>query len=162
NLFDLNPAAIALVTMTALLAAWSVMVTARLTLTYSHERFGVPQARIGALGWRHIMLYGLMAAPVVAGVVYETAKLWDYSPPSSNRWKLAALAPGIITALLLLWTADLLQRRLDSPATNRKAPDLLMPLNRPLTGRIVRQLSESAPLVKAPRWLAKRMKDIPD
>ncbi|HEX2487962.1 MAG TPA: hypothetical protein VHR27_01090, partial [Blastocatellia bacterium] len=33
NLFDLAPVAIMLVTMTALLAAWSVMVTARLTLT---------------------------------------------------------------------------------------------------------------------------------
>src|SRR5262249_34681525 len=36
NLFDLDPGAIMLVTMIALLSAWSVMVTARLVLTYSN------------------------------------------------------------------------------------------------------------------------------
>src|SRR5215475_13363305 len=41
NLFDLGPLAIVVVTMVALLSAWSVMITARLTLTYAHERFGV-------------------------------------------------------------------------------------------------------------------------
>src|SRR5215470_594208 len=162
NLFDLDPGAIMLVTMTALLSAWSVMVTARLVLTYSSERFGVAQAKIGSLGWRHILLFGLLAAPVIAGVVYEIVKLWDYTLPSTaNLWKIAALAPGIITALFLLWSADLLQRRFNSPATNRKAPDLLMPSERPLTGGVIRRLSESGPVMTAPGWLAKRLMNIP-
>jgi len=130
NLFDLDPGAIMLVTMIALLSAWSVMVTARLVLTYSNERFGVTQAEIGPLGWRHILLFGLLAAPVIAGVVYEIVKLWDYTLPSTtNLWKIAALAPGIIIAFLLLWSADLLQRRFNSPATNRKAPELAATLD---------------------------------
>ncbi|HKC87030.1 MAG TPA: hypothetical protein VKG02_13685 [Blastocatellia bacterium] len=162
NLFDLDPGAIMLVTMIALLSAWSVMVTARLVLTYSNERFGVTQAEIGPLGWRHILLFGLLAAPVIAGVVYEIVKLWDYTPPSTaNLWKIAALAPGIIIAFLLLWSADLLQRRFNSPATNRKAPDLLLPSERPLTGRMIRRLSESGPVITAPGWLAKRLMKIP-
>jgi hypothetical protein len=161
NLFDLSPLAIMVVTMTALLAAWSVMVTARLTLTYSSERFGVTQARVVPLGWRHILLYGLLAAPITAGVIYQIVELWNFTSPATNRWKVAALAPGIIVAFLLLWMADLAQRRINSPATNREAPDLLMPSERPLTGTIIRRLSQSGPAVSAPRWLAKRMIDIP-
>src|SRR5262245_25741191 len=147
NLFDLSPVAIMLVTMTVLLAAWSVMITARLTLTYSGERFGVVQARVGSLGWRHIMLYGLLAAPIIAGVVYEIAELWDYTTLADNRWKIVALAPGIVIAFLLLWVADLSQRRINSPATNRKAPALLMPSKRLLTGKIIQQASESRPVI---------------
>src|SRR2546428_968171 len=160
NLFDLAPLAIMLVTMTALLAAWSVMVTARLTLTYSAERFGVAQAKVGPLGWRHILLYGLLAAPIIAGVVYETVELWDYTPPEANLWKIAALAPGIIIAFLLLWVADAARRGINSPATNLKAPALLMPSKRRPTGKIIQQLSESGPVI-TPGWLAKRIMNIP-
>ena len=162
NLFDLDPGAIMLVTMVALLSAWSVMVTTRLVLIYSSERFDVAQAKIGfLLGWRHILLFGLLAAPIIAGVIYEVAKLWDYSPPSINRWKIVAIAPGILIALLLLWVANLLQRRVNSPATNRKAPDLLMPSEGPLTGGMVQQMSESQPVAPPPIWLARWMKKIP-
>lgn len=163
NLFDLEPLAVALVTMTALLAAWSVMVTARLALIYGAERFGVAQAKIGfLLGWRHILLFGLLAAPIIAGVFYETAKLWDYTSISMNRWKIVAVAPGILTALLLLWVSDLLQRRLNSPGTNRLAPDLLMPSDRPLTRFLTQKMNELKPMVAAPNWLSKWMKSIPD
>ncbi|HEU0178397.1 MAG TPA: hypothetical protein VFV58_29385, partial [Blastocatellia bacterium] len=161
NLFDLSPVGIMLVTMAALLAAWSVMVTARLTLTYSGERFDVAQASIGPLGWRHILLFGLLAAPITAGAVYETIELWDYTPPSTNIWKIAAFAPGIIIAYCLLWVADAARRRVDSPATNRKAPAMLLPSKRLLTGDIIRPLSEAGPAVRPPGWLAKRVMKIP-
>ena len=131
NLFDLAPVAIMVVTMTALLAAWSVMVTARLTLTYSSERFGVVQAKVGPLGWRHLLLYGLLAGPIISGVVYETIELWDYTPPADNRLKVAAFAPGILLAFLLLWLADLAQRRINSPATNRRAPAMIGAASKP-------------------------------
>ncbi len=162
NLFDLGPGSITLVTMTALIAAWSVMVTARLALIYSHERFGVTQPKIGfLLGWRHIIYFGFLAAPVIAGVIYEIAKLWDYSPPSANRWKALAIAPGILSALLLLWAANLLQHWLNSPATNRKAPDLLMPSQGPLSGGMAQEISEAPPVMAAPGWLARRLKNLP-
>src|SRR5262249_43119603 len=74
---------------------------------------------------------------------------------------LGAVAPGILTALLLLWVADLLQRRLNSPATNRKAPDLLMPSDSALTSGVAQQSEKSQPAVTPPNWLAKRMKGIP-
>jgi hypothetical protein len=160
NLFDLAPVAIMMVTMTALLAAWSVMVTARLTLTYSSERFGVVQAKVGPLGWRHLLLYGLLAAPIIAGVVYETVELWDYTSPADNRWKVAAFAPGILIAFMLLWLADLAQRRINSPATNRRAPAMLMPSKRPLTDKFIQQVGKSGPAVSAPGWLARRMMNI--
>src|SRR5262245_41884017 len=161
NLFDLSPVAIMLVTVTALLAAWSVMVTARLTLTYSSERFGVAQASIGPLGWRHILLFGLLAAPITAGVVYETIELWDYTTRSTNLWKIAALAPGIIISFLLLRVADVVERRIDRAATNPKAPALMIPHKRLLSGKITTQSSESAPEMKAPGWLTKRAMKIP-
>ncbi len=162
NLFDLDPGGILLVTLTALLSAWSVMVTARLALIYSDERFGVYQAKIGRdTRWRHILLFGLLALPIIAGIFYETAKLWDYSSPATNRWKLVAVAPGILIAFLLLQTADLLQRRLNSPETNRKAPDLFMPSDSAITSGLVQQVSKSEPIVTAPGWLAKKMKATP-
>jgi hypothetical protein len=160
NLFDLSPIAVMLVTMAAMLAAWSVMVTARLTLLYSGERFGVAQAKVAPLGWRHIVFFGLLAAPIIAGVVYEIVELWDYTPLATNRLKIVALAPGIIIAFLLLWVADLAQRRIDSPETNRKAMAMLMPYKRPLAGNIVRRVSEKGPVI-SPGWLARRMMKIP-
>ena len=161
NLFDLAPVAIMLVTMTALLAAWSVMVTARLTLTYSSERFGVAQASIGPLGWRHLLFYGSLAAPIIAGVVYETVELWDYTPHSRNLWKIAALAPGIIIALLLLWVADIVERRIDRITTNPKALPMLMPSKKKPASIIIRRLGEQEKAPRSPGWLAKRMKKIP-
>ena len=161
NLFDLAPVAIMLVTMTALLAAWSVMVTARLTLTYSSERFGVAQASIGPLGWRHLLFYGSLAAPIIAGVVYETVELWDYTPHSRNLWKIAALAPGIIIALLLLWVADIVERRIDRITTNPEAPAMLMPSKKKPASIIIRRLGEQEKAPRSPGWLAKRMKKIP-
>src|SRR5262249_23352617 len=136
-------------------------ITARLTLTYSSDRFGVAQANIGPLGWRHILLYGLLAAPITAGVVYETVQLWNYTKQSTNLWKIAAIAPGMVIAYMLLWVADVARRRIDSPATNRKAPALLLPSERPLTGKIIQQLSEEGPAAPVPSWLGKRVLKIP-
>jgi predicted acylesterase/phospholipase RssA len=160
NLFDLSPVAIIVVMMAALLSAWGVMVTARLTLIYSGERFDVAQVDLGPLRWRHLLLFGLLAAPITAGIVYEVVDLWDYTPRATNLWKVAAFAPGIIIALLLLWVADLARRLVDSPATNLNAPSLLIPSKRPLAGSIIRPLSESGPLASPPGWLAKRVMKI--
>jgi hypothetical protein len=161
NLFDLSPVAIMLVTIAALLAAWSVMVTARLTLTYSSDRFGVVQPRIGPLSWRHILLYGLLAAPITAGIVYETVELWDYTPHTTNLWKIAAFAPGIIIAFLLLGVADVVERQIDRAENYPNAPALMIPHKRTPSGRIIPLSSESTPEMKAPGWLAKRVVKIP-
>src|SRR5262249_35625418 len=118
NLFDLGPLATMVVTMVALLSAWSVMITARLTLTYAHERFGVANFSISPLSWRHLLGFGSLAAPITAGVVYELVELWDYTPRTTNLWKIGAIAPGIIIAYILLGVADVARRRIDSPATN--------------------------------------------
>ena len=157
NLFDLSPVAVMLVTIAALFAAWSVMVTARLTLTYSGERFDIPQAGIGPLRWLHLLLFGLLAAPITAGVVYETIELWDYTPRATNLWKIAAFAPGIIIAFLLLWVASRTRRLIDSPATNLKGPALLMPHKRPSSGTIVRPLGEAGHAARTPGWLARQV-----
>src|SRR5262249_55094901 len=137
-----------------------VMVTARLTLTYSSERFDTPQADIGPLRWRHLLLFGLLAAPITAGIVYETIQLWDYTPRATNLWKIAAFAPGIIIALLLLWVSDLPRGWIDSPATNLNGPALLMHRKKQLSGKIVRPLGEAGHAARAPGWLAKRVMKI--
>ncbi|HEY8462302.1 MAG TPA: hypothetical protein VIM99_18080 [Blastocatellia bacterium] len=157
NLFDLSPVAIMVVTIAALLAAWSVMVTARLTLTYSGRRFDVPQVNIGPLRWRHLLFFALLAAPIAAGIVYEIVELWDYTPRETNLWKVAAFAPGIIIAFLLLWMADLMRRWIDSPATNLRRPALLMPRKKSLTDKSARLLDEARQAARAPGWLAKRV-----
>jgi hypothetical protein len=162
NIFDLDPGGVLLVTMTALLAAWSVMVTSRLALLYCDERFGVAPSKVSKqLRWRHILLYGLLAAPTIAGVIYEAVKLWNYNGAGVSRWKVAAVAPGIIIAFLLLWGADWLQRRLNSPATNRRAPDLLMPSEGQPMGQFAQKLNESPPVMTPPGWLAEKMQATP-
>ncbi|MBO0860081.1 MAG: hypothetical protein J2P21_16740 [Chloracidobacterium sp.] len=161
NLFDLSPVAIMVVTIAALLSAWSVMVTARLTLTYSSERFGVTQPRIAPLGWRHILFYSLLAAPIIAGVVYETVELWNYTQRSTNLWKIGAFAPGILIAFLLLSMADSVERWIARAAINPNAPALLLPSKRPLTDKIIPQNDEPETGFRSPGWLAKRVMKIP-
>jgi hypothetical protein len=166
TLFDLTPLGISLVTLTALLAAWSVMSTARLALIYSGERFEAAPVSIGyQLKWKHILLFGLLATPMLIGVLVEAAKLWHYPPPHQtaayNYWKLAALALGVVLALLLLWLADLLQRRLNRLRPNRPAPDLLMPSDSALTGELLPPAAAVELAKPQPSKLAKLMKRVP-
>jgi hypothetical protein len=53
------------------------------------------------------------------------------------------------------------ERRIDRAETNPKAPALMIPHKRSLTGKITPLSSESGSAVKAPGWLAKRVMKIP-
>jgi hypothetical protein len=118
NLYDLRPWGIYLVTLTSMLSALSVMVTLRLALHYSNQRFDTSATSISRqLGWHVIFLFSLLAAPTLAGILGETIKLREYSSPAENWLKVAAVIPGILSALLLLWLSDKIQKWINSPRT---------------------------------------------
>jgi hypothetical protein len=153
SLFDLNAGGIFLVTLAATLSSWSVMITSRLILTYSAERFGIHSLRISPLRWGHILRFGLLIAPILAVIYLQIGGSWRISPARENWLKIIAPAGGILVALSLLWISDFMQRLLNNPATNRKAPNLMPGLNNPATNRDAPNLM--------PGWLAKRMRNIP-
>lgn len=157
NLFDLGVGGAYLVSLTSMLGALSVMVTTRLALLYSDERLDLAPGRISRLlSWREIFLYGMLAVPVQIGILWEAYKLWDYGARGQNWGRVLAILAGNVTALILLWVADRVQKAINAPSTTRRAPDLLMPSSTaepPASGKS---------MIVMPGWLASRMKAIPD
>jgi patatin-like phospholipase len=162
NLFDLGFSDVLFVSLTAFLAAWSVMVTSRLVLLYSHKRFRVPRIRIGArLRRRQIFLFGLLALPMMTGIYWEISSSWQYTRPLDRWLIIVAPIPGFVLALLLLRIAGWLQKRLNSPATNLSAPDLLAPSNPIILKRALERAGKSGPIYTPPSRLAGIFKAIP-
>lgn len=161
NLFDLGPGGIFLVTLAAVLAAWSVMVSWRLVLLYSEPRFAItPPSPKRPFRWKHNLLFALLALPTVGGIVYETLMARRANNGEGDLLKLLAVIPGFLTAVASLWAAQWLQRRLNRPATNRQATALLIPEDHPLSN-LTQTASEAAPVMVPPNWLARRLREIP-
>jgi Patatin-like phospholipase len=162
NLFDLESTGILFVTLTAFLAAWSVMVTSRLVLLYCHKRFRVPRTNISIhLHRRDIFLFGLLALPALIGIYWEIAANWQYTPPRERWLSIFAPLPGFLSALLLLRIAGWLQKRLNRPATNDQAPDLLTPSNPLMLKRALARAEKAEPIFAPPGRLAGLFKSIP-
>jgi hypothetical protein len=162
NLFDLAPTGILFVTLTAFLAAWSVMVTSRLVLLYCHKRFRVPRTNISIhLRQSHIFLFGLLALPALIGIYREIGSNWQYTSPGERWLSILAPLPGFLCALLLLRIAGWMQKRLNRPATNDRAPDLLTPSNPLMLKRALARAEKAGPIYTPPGRLAGMFKSIP-
>src|SRR5262245_7248961 len=143
----------------ATLSAWSVMVTTRLVLLYSAERFLISSLRIGRrLRWSALILFGLLAAPIIVVIYLQVAGSWRFTAAGENWLRLAAPVAAILFALSLVRIAHLFRQRLNSPETNRLAPDLLMPSS---SSTIISIASEAYPVIATPNWLGRRLKSIP-
>ncbi len=162
NLFDLESTDILFVALTAFLAAWSVMITSRLVLLYCHKRFRVPRTNISThLRRKHIFLFGLLALPAIIGIYWEIVSNWQYTP-GGERWiSMIAPLPGFLLALLLLRIAGWLQMRLNSPATNDEAPDLLTPSNPIMLKGALERAKKAGPIYTPSGRLAGVFKSIP-
>jgi hypothetical protein len=162
NLFDLGSTGTLFVTLTAFLAAWSVMVTSRLVLLYCHKRFRVPRTNVSIhLRRKHIFLFGLLALPVMIGIYWKIATNWQYTPPRERWLSILAPLPGLLLALLLRRIAGWLQKRLNSPATNDEAPDLLTPSNPLVLKGALKRAEKAGPIYTPPGRLAGLFKSIP-
>jgi hypothetical protein len=162
NLFDLEFSGVLFVSLTAFLAAWSVMITARLVLLYCHIRFRVPRTNISPhILRRHIFLFGLLAVPLLLAIYWEISANWQYTRPL-NRWlNIIAPLPGFLLALLSLWIASWLQRRLNSPETNLHAPDLLTPASPLIFKGVLERAGKAGPIYTPSGRLAGLFKNIP-
>jgi hypothetical protein len=117
NLFCLRPREVALIAFLATLAAWVVMVTLQIFVHYAPARFGV--ARVAAPAWLgawRVPLFVLLAAPIVAAVVWRSPR---------RRASLVAAALGVAAAGLLLLGTAAFHWMLRDPA--RPTADLLIP-----------------------------------
>jgi Patatin-like phospholipase len=162
NLFDLGVYEILLISTTAFLAAWSVMVTAGLTRNYARRRFGLDFGREEVEGRSHVAGFGLLAAPIIIGILWKAYQQTVESPPEpkGTLWiKSAMVVSGFLLALLLLIIAGWIQRRVNSPITNEQAPGLLLSLKTPVIGealaRANKRPSLPAPAGSLPAWLCK-------
>lgn len=161
NAFDVSwPWGIFLLSFTAFLTAWVVMVTWRLVLLYSAIRFGIrKRCKVSPnVKWWHVGLSSLIAFPIVCGAVYYST--------GSNAREIAEAVLGALAALLVLGFAAILQkvftpRRVAQSRPSiasvaglaQTSPDMFIPSQ----GRFVGPLFDRARQFE-PRWtLAQRI-----
>lgn len=146
NLFVTSAEGVFLVTLLAFLAAWVVLLTARIAAGGAPERFGVAwnpgglPPRPGPRGsLLQLALSGLLALPTVGVVVAlspESGTL-DESAPAGIGWPLLLAFLGMASALCLFYAAYLLGRYLAPPGSAAAEWDLLpLPLPRKLVERL--------------------------
>ncbi|HWQ32766.1 MAG TPA: patatin-like phospholipase family protein [Blastocatellia bacterium] len=154
NLFDLNWRRILVVSLAALLAAWSVMVTARLARLYGPRRFRVVPARISpALRWWQVFAYAMLALPLIIVAVTQ----------STDRWwlKLAGAGLGFVAAFALLCGAALAQKLAVRTDTALTSPDLLLPTRVPGWQWLFDRVSKRPPLLNPSPALAELLRRVP-
>lgn len=154
NLFDLTWRRIFVVSLAAFLAAWSVMVTARLARLYGPRRFRVVPARISpALRWWQLFASALPALPVVIVAITQ----------STDRWwlKLSGAGLGFVAAFALLCGAALAQKLAVRSDTALTSPDLLIPTRLPGWQWLFDLVSKRPPLLNPSPALAELLRRVP-
>ena len=106
NLFDLSPAGTFWVSVTAVLAAWSVMFTAALVVVNGSSRFGVPALfRVKALSPWVAVAALVLALPALAVQFLRTAD-FQYTPRDVAE-RLGAVLAGLAIAYSMAYAAML-------------------------------------------------------
>lgn len=140
NLFDLDPMRIFYVAAAALLAAWSLLISARVTLINGGERFDVPLYLLpsdleqpdkdAALRLRQdrprrltLLLWSFTAMPVIYTALQLSSGAFLY--------KLLAVAAGVTVAIGLLWLGQWLFCAILSPAMRDLLPQTIGPCPQP-------------------------------
>lgn len=109
NLFVIDPPGVFLTTLTALLLAWSLLLTSRLVLLNGLDRFGVEQWwTSNTLSPWALLAASIIAAPMVGAqfIAWQALHRVNETPPTAQL--LAAIALGILAAYLLVYVALLL------------------------------------------------------
>lgn len=100
NLFFMNTEGTLWVTTAALVLSWSLLLTARLVLLNGHDRFGLRQALTSnqLRPWVVLAIAGV-ALPIVLG---QFTQRHDFAfTPEDIRWRVAAVAAGVLLAYAL-------------------------------------------------------------
>ena len=158
NLFVTSAGGVFLITLLAFLAAWVVLLTARITAGGTPERFCVawnPDGSPPQLGPRgsllQLALSGLLALPTVGVVVALSPESGSPggSSPAGIGWPLLLAFLGMVSALFLFYTAYLLGRYLAPPGSAAAEWELL-PL--PLPQALIKSLSSARIAWASRRW----------
>jgi len=147
NLFVTSAGGVFLISLLAFLAAWVVLLTARIAAGGAPERFcvawssGASPPRPGPRGsLLQLALSGLLALPTVGTVVALSPESGSpgESAPAGIGWPLLLAFLGMASALFLFYAAYLLGRYLAPPSSAAAEWDLLPP---PLPRALVDRLS---------------------
>ncbi|MFN7948982.1 MAG: patatin-like phospholipase family protein [Blastocatellia bacterium] len=154
NLFDLGWGHIFWVSLLAFLAAWSVMVTARLVQLYGARRVRLVPVRVSpALRWWQVFAFAMLALPLIIVAIIESPDGW---------WlKLCGAGLGFVTAFALLCGAALVQKLVVRSDTAQASPDLLIPARVPGWQWLYRWAEERPPLWNPPKTLVEFLRTIP-
>jgi Patatin-like phospholipase len=142
NLFILPAQGITQVSLFSILGAITVLVTARVTLLYGPQRFGVSWSpRDPHLTFRALLGHVLLAAPLIGVSVWLSG-----TEGRVGVWVAVLMAAkGVSIAMLFVWLAELLQAWLTSAEVER--PDLAVPSRRAISA------AHRRPPPEPQRWL---------
>lgn len=147
NLLDIFwPGGIFLLSLTAFITAWVVMLTWRLVLLYGETRFQLesfidPYEVSPNVRWRHLILFGFLALPLVGGAISFT---WIHNDHTHFVRMLIEASFGLVFAFLILCIAAVVQKFFTRPSyaqgrppdvaqrvpdTAKTSPDMFLPFN---------------------------------
>ena len=155
NLFDVPTAwPMFLLSFTAFITAWTIMITSRIILIYGPERFGLFTGRIATnIKWRHILMASFIVLPLVIVTLRYPDPVWSEANLGALFFpKFLATVLGLAASLCVLAIAEVMQKWFtdpihasqhspDTPAhTNEiadSAPDVFFPSDSRLIQRII-------------------------
>jgi len=106
----------------SLLAAWTAMISTRIVLEYSGERFRVPLRAPAWLERNQVLLFGSATVPLLGTLLYSTAEPFSVAG--------LAISAGALLGLTTLFVATLIRERLTDPGT--APPNFLMTSDLPV------------------------------
>ena len=150
NVFDISwPWGICLLSFTALLTSWTVMITWRLILLYGHERYGTKRLNTPNIKWWQILLSSAISLPLIYGAISYSTLYWLGEVLEAALGAFFALLCLLIAALAhkLFTRPELAQKRpttVDISELAHTSPDMFLPLQ----GELVRRLRPIKRLIK--------------
>src|SRR5215207_3923241 len=168
GLFDVSERyGVFLVSLTAFLAAWTVMLTWRLVLLYGQRRFDAEFRPVNPnVRWRHLALSGLLALPIVVGVIVKS--------PGRDGWEIGGAVLGLLCALGAFWAAALSRKFFTRPQHTRRpddeadapleetSPDMFIPTRGALTRPFIDRASRYNPAGRAADIVIRLLSWIPE
>ena len=142
NVFDISwPWGVCLLSFTALLTSWTVMITWRLILLYGHERYGTKRLNNPNIKWWQILLSSAISLPLIYGAISYSTPYWLGEALEAALGAFLALLCLLIAALAhkLFTRPEVAQKRpttVDISELAHTSPDMFLPLQ----GKLVRRL----------------------
>ena len=168
NVFDISwPWGICLLSFTALVTSWTVMITSRLILLYSHERYGTKRLNNPNIKWWQILLSSAVSLPLIYGAISYSTPYWLGEVLEAALGAFFALLFLLIAALAhkLFTRPELAQKRpttVDISELAHTSPDMFLPLQGELVSRLrpIKRLIEWVERADKPSKFMQKLKEL--